>query len=512
MSVTIDGLVSGLDTTSIINQLMGLDRAPVTQMQARQSTFDRIANAWDDIAGKVSALRTTAEAIDTPAELALSTAASSDSSILTASAGTGAVAGPVTLQVQSLAVAHQVMSSGFASSAATVGAGTAVISAGLRSIGATGASASADFTAGAHTVTVTQSGGAFLASLDGGTAVSITAGSPVTLGGPTGTLTLDFGATPAAGTSKISVVRTTAAGTTLAQLATAISTAGGPATAQVIDLGAGAGSDPPARLILTATQTGTAGALTVDLSGFTGLDNSALSDLRPAGDATVKIGSLTATRSSNTINDLLPGLTLNLARAAPGTDVTVSVGSDDDAVVGKVKALVAALNGVQSGIARYASYDADTKTAGVLLSDPNARSLTFSLASTVGAVLPAGAYRTLSQLGVSINRDGSYSLDETKLRAALDADPAGAGTSIAALAKPLATWAQHSDGVTGVAYLAKSSAQSQSKDIGNQIASFQVFLDQRQAMYQRQFSALETTLGQLKDQSSWLAGQIAHLG
>ena len=510
-TASIDGLVSGLDTTSLVNQLMSFERAPVTQMQARQATFDAAARAWDDIADKVSALRTAAEGIDSPTELALSKATSSDSSILGATAGTGAVPGPITLQVESLAVAHQVMSSGLPAATTAVGAGTAVIAAGLAGLGALSVSASADFTAGAHTIAVTRAGTDLLVSLDGGAGVVVTGGSPVTLTGSQGTLTVTFGDPPAVGTSKLSVVHTTSPTATLGDLATALSAAGGPATAQVLDLGAGAGTDPPARLVLTATQTGTAGALTVNLSGFSGLDNSMLSDLRPAGDARIHIGSLTAVRSSNTITDLLPGVTLNLAKAAPGTDVTVTVGTDADAVVTKVKGLVDALNGVRSTLTRYTSYDADKKAAGVLLSDPDARSLTSSLGSTTGALLPAGAYRTLSQLGVSIQRDGTYLLDESKLRDALGADQSSVATAMTALAGPIAAWAKSSDGVTGVASRAKASAVAQSKDYGTQIEEYQTVLDQREARLRAQFSTMETTLAQLRDQSNWLAGQIASL-
>ncbi len=404
------------------------------------------------------------------------------------------------------------MSAGLPSATTTIGAGTAIIAAGLASLGATSVSASADFSAGAHQVAVTRSGSDILVSLDGGAGVVVTGGGPVILTGSQGTLTVTFTSVPEVGTSKVSVARTTET-STLGDLARAISAAGGPATAQVLDLGAGAGADPPARLVVTATRTGTPGALTVDLTGFNGLTNDMMSDLRPPADAVVHIGSLTARRSSNTIADLIPGVTLNLARATPpDTEVTVTVGTDADAVIGKVKALVDALNGVRSGITKYAGYDADKKVGGVLLSDFNARSLTSSLGATTGQLLPSGAYRTLSALGVSITRGGSYQLDETKLRTALGDDQGAVASAVAALAKPIATWAKASDGVTGVASRAKATAVAQSKDFGEQIDRYQLVLDQREARYRSQFSKLEAVLGQLKDQSNWLAGQIAKLG
>ena len=511
MSATIDGLVSGLDTTSLINQLMSFERAPVVKLQARQATFDAAAKAWDDIAAKISALRSAAEALDTDTEVMVSKATSSDTGVLTASAGKGASPGPVDLVVGQLAVASQKMA-GFGSPTTTVGAGTAVIAAGLTSIGALAVSATGNFSAGPHTISVTRSGADLLVSLDGGPGVVVTSGSPVILTGASGSLTVTFGEPPEVGTAKVSVAHTTSDTATVKDLAAAISAAGGPATAQVLDLGADSETPPPTRLVLTASQTGTIGALTVSLSGFSGLTDADISDLRPAQDAKVQIGTLTATRSSNSIADLLPGVTLNLAKVSPaGTSVTVTVGTDADAVVAKVKALVDALNGVRSTMTKYTGYDADKKVGGVLLSDTNARSVAGTLASTTAQLLPAGAFRTLSQLGVSIGRDGTYSLDETKLRDALGNDPSGVASSLAALAKPIATWAKDSDGTTGVASRAKAAAVAQSKDYGEQIDHYQVVLDQREARYRAQFTKLETVLGQLRDQSNWLAGQIASL-
>jgi flagellar hook-associated protein 2 len=91
-------------------------------------------------------------------------------------------------------------------------------------------------------------------------------------------------------------------------------------------------------------------------------------------------------------------------------------------------------------------------------------------------------------------------------------DQAGTTKALAALIQPTAAWARASGGITGAATRAKEAAQTQSRNIGTQIDGFQVILDQREARYRNQFAKLETLLGQLKDQSSWLASQIAGLG
>ena len=512
MSASIDGLVSGLDTTTVINQLMNLERAPVTQMQTRQASFDAIASAWGDLAGRISTVRTAAEAIDTTTELSLFKVASSDTTLLTATAAAGAAPGPVTLRVAALATAdQQATTTLLAGTSSLVGTGTVTISAGKAAIGATGIEASDTFTAGAHTIAVTQptAGGSFYASLDGGTATEIT-GSSVTLGGTAGSIRVDFGSTITTGTASVSVAQAGAT-TTLSDLAGALTAAGGPARAQAVAVDGGA------RLIVTAAATGTANALDIKLSGALAGALGGVSTLRAAADADIVIpgsgplGDLHATRSSNTVSDLLPGVTLNLAKAAPDTDVTITVGTDADAVVAKVKTLVDALNGIRSTVDKYASYDATNKKAGVLLSSTDATSLPSSLAAATGQLL-TGSIKTLSALGVSLNRDGTYDFDDSKLRTALGADPAGVNTALSTVAKSVATWARNSDGVTGTAFQAQQAAKAQSKDYGQRIDDYQVILTAREDEYRRQFAQLETLLGQLKDQSNWLAGQIASLG
>lgn len=506
---TVDGLVSGLDTTSVIKQLMAVERAPVQKLQDRQTTFNTRASAWGEIASKISALRSAVDGLTAINGLKLFKVTASDSSLLTASAGAGASVGPVTLQIESLAAAHQQVSSGFASTNTVVGEGTATITAGLAGVGATAFTASSGLASGAHTLTVSESAtvpGTFEASLDGGTPVPITSNSSITIPAVDPVVTVDFGAEIKAGTVKASVARTSA-GATLSDLAAAISAAGGPAGAQAIDLGSGV---DPARLIISGSDTGTAHALTTTLSGFAGF-GAGLTDLRAAADAKIHLGTLVATRSSNTINDLLPGVTLNLAKAAPGTDVTVNVASDGDGVVAKVKSLVDALNGLTTTVQKHTAYDATTKKGGALSGDASARSLTSSLFTASGGALPTGTYTLLSQLGVSTTSKGGYTFDETKLRTALSSDAAATETALAALAAPISAWVKDWDATTGASSRAQASAQAQSASLQTQIDAYNVRLATREAVLQRQFTSLETALGQLRNQGNWLSGQLARL-
>src|SRR3954470_16795949 len=88
MSSSIDGLVSGLNTTDIISQMMSLERQPVTRLQTQQAGFDAQVSAWTDLAAKSLNLRSVAGAISDNGKLNLLLASSTDTSILSASAAT----------------------------------------------------------------------------------------------------------------------------------------------------------------------------------------------------------------------------------------------------------------------------------------------------------------------------------------------------------------------------------------------------------------------------------------
>lgn len=498
---SVDGLITGLDTTQIISQLMAIERRGLTRLEEQQRRYDARISAWNDIGAKLAGLRSALDALTGVNPLALFSATSSNPSVLTATAGSGAQVGSTTLQVTAIAAAHQLGSAGFASSSSVVDAGTMTIGGGMSTVGVSGVRANG-IADGAHTVAVSNVSGSSATITVDGTDYSVTfsPGGTVDAGGLTFTVGADG---LKEGSAKVSVV-TTSAGATLAELATAITAAGGPATAQVINTGSGA---TPWRLVVSATATGTAGALTVDLNGLPGLSGG-LSELRAAADATLTMGTLTITRSSNTITDVVPGVTINLVSAAPGTDVTVNVTRDADAIVRKVKALVDALNDVVKAEKRYDYYDPNTKTAGVLLGDSSARRMLQRLLDGVHATLDSGSLTTIGQLGVTVQRDGTYALDEAKLRAAIASDFDGVAAVIANVASTLKTTVVDMQDPEGLLATVKGGAEANKRMLQQRIDRENSRLELVEARYRRQFARLEQVLGQLRDQSTALAGQI----
>jgi flagellar hook-associated protein 2 len=110
----IDGLVSGMDTTTIINQLIEASRAPVTRLTSRQTQANSAATALGTLRGLVTSVRTAADALDGPTDWRAAAATTSDANVATASADGSATPGSLSFTVDRLAAAHSLITNGAA--------------------------------------------------------------------------------------------------------------------------------------------------------------------------------------------------------------------------------------------------------------------------------------------------------------------------------------------------------------------------------------------------------------
>ena len=130
------------------------------------------------------------------------------------------------------------------------------------------------------------------------------------------------------------------------------------------------------------------------------------------------------------------------------------------------------------------------------------------------------AGKSLADVGMKIGANG-LELDKAKLLAAFAADPATTidaftGASTGATTDGLATklaalGTLASDGTNGMVTLAITSTDAKAEDYDNRIADWDVRLATRETTLRSQFAAMEAALGTLKNQSTWLAGQISSL-
>ena len=124
-----------------------------------------------------------------------------------------------------------------------------------------------------------------------------------------------------------------------------------------------------------------------------------------------------------TRSDTITGLTLNLLKGTattPGT-ATVTVAKNTGAVNSAVSAFVKAYNDAANGIKTMTAYDAANKKASVLTGDSTARSIQSQLSALIGTSVSgiAGGISRLSDIGISVQKDGTLALDSSKLSTAL---------------------------------------------------------------------------------------------
>lgn len=203
---------------------------------------------------------------------------------------------------------------------------------------------------------------------------------------------------------------------TLSDIASKISSSDANIAGSVLNDGSGAS---PFRLSLTARTAGSGNAFVFD-DGGSGFNAFNLSESQ---DAVVFMGSGSGSQAnsvaivsgSNTVDGLLPGVTLTL-KATTDTPVQVTVNEDLDAITGNLDSLVSSINNLVDTIDQYDAYNADTEERGLLLGDSAINqvksqilSMVFSRNTTLSQDLDS-----LTEIGVRVENGGRLSFDESK--------------------------------------------------------------------------------------------------
>jgi flagellar hook-associated protein 2 len=435
-TLQIGGLMSGLDTNSIIDGLLDVERIPVQQLQSRRSAYQAKDTAWQTINTRYSAIRSALEGLESAGDFDVFAAAtSSNESAVTVAAGGTAQPGTVSFTVDRLAANHQVVST------TSFTGGSDLVAAG-------------DFT--------------------------------ITIDGTDHTVTAD------------------GAGT-LADLAAEINALEIGVAASVISVD---GTDH--RLMLSADTTGNDAAFTTS-STIASLASTSV--VQEGVDAELTLGSgagaLTISRPSNSIADLVAGVTIDL-HATTSSSVTVAVDRDVDAAVEQITELVDALNEAMSSMQGYTAYSAETESGGVLVGDGTVRNLMIDLRSAVSSAVNASSseYATAGTIGISLTRDGDFTLDADSLRSALESDFDAVAGFFDVAGAALDAALDEAEGATGKIARARDLWQSQIDAIDDRIEVLEDRIERREAALIRQFAGLESAMATLTSQAAWLSAQL----
>lgn len=176
----------------------------------------------------------------------------------------------------------------------------------------------------------------------------------------------------------------------------------------------------------TFTVTGSGGAAALDAFAFPPVGGAGMTSVTSAGDSIIQVNGISLTNSSNQIDTAVPGVRINLLAAAPGTNVVVSGDEPTATVKDVVTEFVKAYNDLRNALNSATAPGLDGATGGPLAGERAARDMMRAMASlTTKPLSDSGTYRSLADIGIRTNRDGTLTLDNSKFDSALAADPEG---------------------------------------------------------------------------------------
>lgn len=232
-------------------------------------------------------------------------------------------------------------------------------------------------------------------------------------------------------------------------------------------------------------------------------------------------------RNSNTPTDVVDGVTFNFKKADASKTITLGLTNDTDKELSAVKDFVSQYNSVMSFLSEKMDVGDPSKsdnTTGALAGDSTLISLQSKLQSTVLSGKSVNGV-SASTLGLSVDRNGTLSLDETKFKAQLAKDPNSVkdfffkdtsnkystektGTGYTADFKAVIDrYTSTKSGSEGVISLRKSSYQSEIKDYNKQIERITEQIATKRARYVTMFTNLDTAIGNLQSQFSYFQSQ-----
>jgi len=463
------GLGSGLDVDSIVKQLMQVEQQPLVKLSSKEAVQQAQISAYGSVKGALSTFQTSIKTLTNSDLFTGLKGTLTDSSIASVTTTSSAAAGSHQIEVMSLAQAQKIKSDTFALPSTTVGSGKLKIEFGTYNTDGT-------FT-----------------------------------GNPNKTKTIEIDSSHS----------------TLADIRTTINNEKAGITASIVNDGSGN------RLVITSNNTGLENALkiTTEDDDTNNTDNLGLSRLTydattggtlnmtetvAAQNATMKIDGIPISKASNTVTNALEGVTFNLLKASsPGSTTGLNIGQETSKIQTAVNAFVTAYNDLDKVIRDATQYDAKNGISSTLTGDATVRTVQSQLRNTLGSVSSNSSieFNSLSEIGISFQKDGTLSLNSGKLNSALSSS----SEDVAELFSK--------DGVVGkldgiIDGMLKKKGLIDSrldginttiKNIGHQRESILNRLEIVEKRYRNQFTALDAMVSSMNQTSTFLQQQLANL-
>ena len=463
--ISFTGLASGIDATSIVNQLMQIEAFPLLRMQQQQLQLSSRQNLYAQLKTLLVSFNSATSGLNTAASFNPIKSSSSDTEVATISATTSAAAGIYDLTVSKLATSHKVSSAAQSSADTALGySGSFVINGRAVSIEASDTLSTIAGKINSSSANVTASiidGGAGAAYLTI-TASKSGASNDVQIANLSGTALSSLGIQTGAASFRDQVdadsVRSFGFSSSTTELSSLLgeSTSGsfliGTATIAVNfasdslqDIADAINADPDsnASAVIVEVEENGVTLQKLEITGDSGLpvitdtdglleaigfyERAFTNELVVAQDAEYTLDGFAFTSAKNTITDTVPGVTITLLKADEATPetATLTLSKDDAAIKTSFESLKTTYNAIVSFIRLNSEFDPDTFQSGPLFGDSLATQAESTLSSLLFNSIGNGNYTNLAQLGFGYDEEGLLEIDSTILDQAISSDPEG---------------------------------------------------------------------------------------
>jgi flagellar hook-associated protein 2 len=466
------GIGTGTDLNSIVSQLVALERRPLQDMQRSATKLQTQVSSMGKLQSLFSTLQDTSNALTSNSLWAQSVATSSNETAVATVGGGSAAAGNYSVSVQALAGSQTLVSGGtFASATEPVGSGSLTLQ---------------------------------LGSWD----------TPPSLFSPKG--------------ESFPLVLPVTVADTVTSLRDKINAAGAGVTASIVSDASGV------RLALRSSSTGASNGFRITAADADGnnTDAAGLSSFaydppsganglqlkQSASDARASVNGIDVVSASNELSGTIEGLTLRL-RQVTTAPVDVAVSSDREGLTKSITAFATAYSALASYITEQTKFDAGSRVSGALQGDSSVTSLQGRMRAVLNAASGASSqFSRMSDIGLQLQRDGSLTVNTSKLNNALtqlpelkkafaNSDPlASANDGFARRYQQLASQVLAADG--SVTTRTEGLRKAISKNTENQ-AKLNERVDRFQERLVAQYSAMDVRQSKLTALSSYVTQQLA---
>lgn len=276
-------------------------------------------------------------------------------------------------------------------------------------------------------------------------------------------------------------------------------------TASIITTGTGLNPN------LLSVSSNSTGATTLQLHDDpTGANTSLLTNTNQGANAVFQVNGANITRASNIVNDLVPGITLNILGATTGTPVTLTVAADPTQISSGLQDFVNKYNALATQVANQVG-----PHAGLLSGDFIVRQIEADLRSIASHQLSTGSVKSLSDLGVTFNATGQLSFSAATFSALSSANIADAvsflGSTSSGFGGQQALFNQVSDPIAGLAKLQQTSYDVTDTRLQKQIGALTDRISQLQTSLSAKLQAADSLVASLQNQQSVLSASIQSL-